>query len=260
MEKIAVVLATYNEEKHIKDCLTSVEGFADEIIVVDGGSTDRTVSIAKEIGVKVIIEKNPLMFHINKQKAIEKATKPWILQLDADERVSDGLKKEISEVIRKKGKAEYQGYSIPRKNFFMGRWLSKGGQYPDYVVRLFQNGKGRLPCRSVHEQVEIDGTIGKLKNPLIHYTYSSVSEYWKKAETYTNLTAEDFLSQKISTSFFSYLTYCFIKPLQTFIRIYVRHKGFVDGYPGFLFALFSGLHFAVAFKKYLLLPQRGKSS
>lgn len=260
MEKISVVLATFNEEKHIHACLSSVIGFASEIIVVDGGSSDKTVAMAKLLGAKVSVEKNPLMFHINKQKAIEKATKPWIFQLDADERVSEELKKEITNVMKDKGTVAFKGYSIPRKNFFMGRWLSKGGQYPDYVVRFFQKGKGKLPCKSVHEQVEIDGAIGKLKNPLLHYTYDSVGEYWKKAETYTNLTAENFLSQRISTNFFSYLTYCFIKPLQTFIRIYVRHKGFVDGYPGFLFALFSGMHFAVAYKKYLLLLQREKHS
>ncbi|MEK7593088.1 MAG: glycosyltransferase family 2 protein [Patescibacteria group bacterium] len=258
MENITIAIATYNEEKHIKNCLSSVADFAGEIIVVDGGSTDNTATIAKEFGAKVIIEKNPLMFHINKQKAIELASKPWILQLDADECLSAGLIKEISEVTREKGKVEFQGFSIPRKNFFMGRWLSKGGQYPDYVVRLFQHGKGRLPCKSVHEQIEIDGIIGKLKHPILHYTYDSVGEYWRKAETYTDLSAGELLKQKISVTFFSYLTYFFVKPVSTFALIYFRHKGFVDGYPGFLFALFSGLHFAVSYKKYLLLLQREK--
>jgi glycosyltransferase involved in cell wall biosynthesis len=258
MEDISVVLATYNEEKHIYACLRSISDWAGEIIVVDGGSSDRTVAIAKQLGVKVFIENNPLMFHINKQKAIIKATEPWILQLDADERVSDELKKEISETIHQTNETQCQGYKIPRKNFFMGRWLSKGGQFPDYVVRLFQKGKGRLPCKSVHEQIEIIGPVGQLKNSLIHFTYDSVGEYWKKSDTYTNLTAEELFHQKIAISFFSFLVYLCIKPFCTFILIYVRHKGFVDGVPGFLFAFFSGLHYLIAFKKYLILRQRKK--
>ena len=138
METISVVLAVYNEEKNLEDCLESVRDFADEIIVVDGGSTDRTVEIAKKFNAKIKITDNPQIFHINKQKAINMATKDWVLQLDADERVSSELTGEIKLKIQKAG--EINGFWIPRKNWFLGRFLMKGGQYPDYTLRLYKKG------------------------------------------------------------------------------------------------------------------------
>src|SRR5437868_11480 len=135
MASISVVLATFNEEKNLPDCLESVKSLASEIIVVDGGSTDRTVTLAKGFDAKVIETDNPPIFHINKQKAIDKATKDWILQLDADERVTKELSDEITEVIS--GNQKKNGYWVPRKNWFLGRFLTKGGQYPDYTLRLY---------------------------------------------------------------------------------------------------------------------------
>src|SRR5581483_9317713 len=122
---VSVVLATFNEEKNLPDCLESVKNFADEIIVVDGTSTDKTVEIAKNYKAKVLVTTNPPIFHINKQKAIDMATKDWILQLDADERVTPALAKEIEQIIN--GDEEKNGYWIPRKNWFLGRFLMKGG-------------------------------------------------------------------------------------------------------------------------------------
>lgn len=154
MATISVVLATYNEEKNLPDCLESVKDLADEIIIVDGGSTDKTVEIAKKYKAKIISTTNPPIFHINKQKAIDVATKDWVLQLDADERITKELGKEIEEKIRDKN---VNGYWMPRKNWFLGRFLRKGGQYPDYTLRLYRNGKGHLPQKSVHEQAVVDG-------------------------------------------------------------------------------------------------------
>ncbi|MDP3724815.1 MAG: glycosyltransferase family 2 protein [bacterium] len=246
---LSVVLATYNEEKNLPACLESVKDLADEIIIVDGSSTDRTVEIAKQFTSNVTTTDNPPIFHINKQKAIDKATKDWVLQLDADERVSDELKKEILKI--RSLRDDYNGYFIPRKNLFLGRYLTKGGQYPDGVIRLFRKGKGRLPCKSVHEQVVVNGSVGWLKNPLIHQAYPTFQDYLRRQETYTKLEAMEMKQKGVSPSIGSWLFYTLWKPLTTFLSLYIRHKGFLDSWQGFVFALFSGIHFAKAYRKFL---------
>ncbi|MBI5465528.1 glycosyltransferase family 2 protein, partial [Candidatus Gottesmanbacteria bacterium] len=192
--KLSVVLATFNEEKNLAACLDSVKGLADEIVVVDGGSDDKTVEIGKSFGAKVIITTNPPIFHINKQKAIDEALGDWILQLDADERVTPELSKEIKSEIRNP-KSEINGYWIPRKNWFLGRFLMKGGQYPDYTLRLYRRGKGRLPCKTVHEQAMVDGKVGYLKNSLIHMADTGFSRYLVRWNRYTDLIAQEIKEQ-----------------------------------------------------------------
>ena len=154
MSSLSIVLATFNEEKNLTSCLESIKDIADEIIIVDGTSTDKTVEIAKSFAATVITTTNKPNFHINKQIAIDKATKDWILQLDADEHVSKPLSREIKEKINDKQNS-INGYWIPRKNWFLGRFLMKGGQYPDYTLRLYKNGKGKLPQIDVHEQAVV---------------------------------------------------------------------------------------------------------
>ncbi|MEK7073817.1 MAG: glycosyltransferase family 2 protein, partial [Patescibacteria group bacterium] len=154
---LSVALAVYNEASNLERCLRSVGNLADEVIVVDGGSSDATADIAKRLGAKVYHTDNPAMFHINKQKALDKSSGEWILQLDADEVVSASLKEEIRDVIV--SGLTPNGYFISRHNYFLGDWLRKGGQYPDYVIRLFRNGFGEFPQQSVHEQIKIDGPV-----------------------------------------------------------------------------------------------------
>ncbi|MFZ5845009.1 MAG: glycosyltransferase family 2 protein, partial [Patescibacteria group bacterium] len=156
MVKLSIALATYNEAANLASCLDSVATWTNEIVVVDGSSTDQTVAIAKKYGARIIVTDNPPIFHINKQKAVEACRGDWILQLDADEVVTPELVREIKSEIRNQ-KSEYNGYYFPRKNFFLGHWLRKGGQYPDYVIRLFRKGKGWFPQKSVHEQIVVDG-------------------------------------------------------------------------------------------------------
>lgn len=256
---ISVALATYNEEENITRCLSSIKDWVNEIVVVDGGSSDGTVKIAKTFRARVITTDNPPIFHINKQKAIEACHGDWILQLDADEVVSSELAVEIKHVIfdarSLRFKARKNGYYIPRKNFFLGHWLRKGGQYPDHVTRLFQNGKGRFPQKSVHEQIIVDGEVGYLRKPLLHYSYRTLSEYWKKANIYTSLTTEELKERNVPKNLLSYFEYNFLKPLMTFFSLFLRHKGFLDGWYGFLFALFSALHHSLAYKKYLALSK-----
>lgn len=251
MEKqtISVVLATYNEEKNLPDCFESVKDFADEIIVVDGQSKDKTVEVAKKYGAKVMITTNKPIFHINKQMAIDMATCDWVLQLDADERVTKDLKEEILKVIR--SKSSINGYWIPRKNWFLGRFLTKGGQYPDYTLRLYRRGKGKLPQLSVHEQADVEGEVGYLKNPLIHIADPSFSRYIKRWGRYTDLIAKEIKDKNIGYNPIIALKYILILPVWWFLLTYIRHKGFVDLWQGFLFSFFSSLRFPVGYLKYL---------
>lgn len=252
--KISVVLATYNEEENIGSCLESVKGLADEIVVIDGSSTDKTVEIAKKYGAKVIIRENPPIFHINKQKAIEAAKGDWILQLDADERVTPELTKEIEKIAssyKLTANSYYPvAYYIPRKNFFLGRWIRYGGMYPDAVIRFFKKGKAWLPCRSVHEQMEVDGETGCLRGHLLHYTAPTFSRYLVNSNRYTSLTAQEYADRKLPTNFLTSIRYMFCLPFWRFLTLYFRHKGFLDGFPGLVFALYSGLHLATSYVKY----------
>lgn len=243
--KLSVALAVKNEETNLNACLRAIGDMADEIVVVDGGSQDKTVAVARQLRATVIETDNPLIFHINKQKALDACHGSWILQLDADEIVTPELKKEILKAVTMK----LNGYAIPRKNFFLDHWLRKGGQYPDYVVRLVRRGHAYFPCKSVHEQIVVDGEVGYLKEPLLHYSYKNISEYWRKADTYITLTAHELLDAHTPIGFGQCIIYMVVKPIQTFFSLFIRHKGFVDGIWGFMFALFSSVHFSLAYQK-----------
>lgn len=250
MKKItlSVVLATFNEEENLPDCLRSIQEIADEIIVVDGTSSDNTVEIAKKYGAKVIVKDNPQIFHINKQKAIGMATKDWILQLDADERVTPELAKEIREKITI---TNVDGYWIPRKNWFLGRYLMKGGVYPDYTLRLYKNGKGRLPMKDVHEQAIVEGEVEYLQHPLLHFADPYFRRYLFRFDRYTNLIAKQLREKHIDKNPLMFIKYVLLLPVWWFLLVYIRHKGFMDVWQGFLFAFFSALRFPVAYLKYL---------
>lgn len=255
-KSLSVVLATYNEEKNLSSCLDSIKDLADEIVIVDGSSSDKTVEIAKKYNAIVKITSNKPNFHINKQMAINLASKDWILQLDGDEHISPELKSEILKILENSELA-YNGYWMPRKNWFLGRFLMKGGQYPDFTLRFYRNGKGKLPQKDVHEQAEVQGKVGYLKNALLHYPYKDFSHYLNKWNRYNILFAgqikEEQKTKNIFQKFLYAIEYLFIKPSHWFLTTYFRHKGFVDGWQGFTFSLFSALRFPVSYMKYLLL-------
>lgn len=273
-QTLSVVLATYNEEKNLPSCLDSIKDLADEIVIVDGSSTDKTVDLAKKYKAKIKITTNKPNFHINKQMAIDMATKDWVLQLDADEHVSPELAQEIRQILdgsslvleEPKSKNEplgsknqdsksINGFWMPRKNLFLGRFLMKGGQYPDYTLRFYKNGKGRLPQKDVHEQAEVSGKVGYLKSALLHYPYKSFSHYLRKWNLYNNLFATQIRDEQKNKNILEKLFYAFAylvaKPGHWFLTTYFRHKGFIDGWQGFTFSLFSALRFPASYIKYV---------
>jgi glycosyltransferase involved in cell wall biosynthesis len=244
---LSVVLATYNEAENIGRCLRSVKDIAGEIIVVDGESTDETVHLAKKYGAKVIETTNKPMFHTNKQLAIDAARNKWILQLDADEVVDTALKNSLTAVMEK-GTA-YAAFYIKRKNYFLGKWLRKGGQYPDPIIRFFKRGKAYLPQKDVHEQMAVKGEVGTLTGHLLHYNAPTFHRYIENTNRYTSLTAGRLYQEKIPLTLMSDWKYLVWLPGATFFNLFLRHRGYVDGFPGFVFALFSGLHHALAYMK-----------
>jgi glycosyltransferase involved in cell wall biosynthesis len=282
MAGLSVVLATFNEEKNIKDCLQSVKSIADEVIIVDGSSSDKTVEIAKKLGAKVIITDNPPIFHINKQKALEEASSDWILQLDADERVSTELGQEILQIITKSNEeisryqktlreknlfnrhqqliekrdgeignnsSRYAAFFIPRLNYFLGKYLRYGGVYPDGVIRLVRKDQAHFPCKSVHEQIAVNGKVGWLQNPLYHIDSPTFKRYIERNNRYINLMADQ-LSQKNQNPF-TPVQYLLFSPIWWFILTFIRHKGFLDSWQGLVFSFFSSLRFPRAYLKYL---------
>jgi len=253
MKKISVAIATFNEETNIEKCLKSVIDWVDEVIIVDGNSIDKTVDIARKYTSKIIVTDNPEIFHINKMKAINICKNDWILQLDADEEVTDKLKEEIlskvGDPLRDNGGNSINGYWIPRKNYFLGKFLSKGGQYPDFTMRLYKKSKGSLPCKSVHEQALIEGKTGYLTYPILHFPYPDFSHYLLHFNTYTDLFSKEIIKNNIRFNFINYCEYFIFKPIFWFILLYFRHKGFQDGFPGFVFSIFSSLRYPVSYIK-----------
>lgn len=282
--KLSAAIATYNEEGNIAQCLESVKDLVDEIIIVDGSSTDKTVEIAKTFGAKVIVTDNPPIFHVNKQKAFDIASGEWILYLDADERVSKKLNKEIKELIdmdqpsienyqsqlKKKnlfsrhyklleirdGKigtdsGEYVAFFVPRLNFFLGKFLRYGGVYPDGVIRLFKKGKAYLPCKDVHEQMVVLGKVGWLENDLIHYDSKTFKRYLQRNSKYIDLIADQLRKDKLKINFSNSLSYILILPISWFVRTSIFNKGILDGYQGLIFSFFSALRFPRAYLRYM---------
>ena len=273
---ISVVLATFNEEKNIAACLRSVQDWVDEIVVVDEESTDNTQKIAKKLGAKVFSEHHHEIFHITKNIAINKASSDWILQLDADERVTPALRREIEDIISGKSygydrwvsplkiklnkiikifpvpqklTAKASAYWIPRKNFFLGRYLMHTAQYPDPVIRLFQKGKAVLPAKDVHEQMLVTGVVGWLGADLDHKATPTFDRYLSREDRYSTIHSHQLFEQGVKISLFNTINYLYIKPLSTFISLYIRHRGFQDGFPGFVFSLYSGFHHAFSYMK-----------
>jgi len=238
---VSVVIVTKDEEKNIEDALKSVAD-AQEIIIVDSFSTDRTVEICK--GYTDRIFQHPWQGYARqKQLAVDYATGPWVCILDADERLTAELKDEMREAL---SKTVYQGFYLPRKNFFLGRWMRHSGWWPDHTLRLFRKDKASLEDREVHEKVIVDGSAGYLKNPLEHYTYRTIGDFLRKMEKYSTLAAKEI--QKKSGGGSSSIFSVTVKPFFTFVKMFFLKLGFLDGAYGLLLAL---LYSHYTFLKYV---------
>lgn len=246
---ISVVIIVFNEQDRLGGCLDSVD-WADEVIVVDSGSTDNTIEIAESKGAKVFYREFD-DFSSQKNFAVNKASGEWILSLDADERISDGLSHEIKAAIERSG---HDGYLIPRKNIIFGREMRYGGHQRDQHLRLFRKDKGRF-VSPIHEKVEIKGIVGVLKEPIFHYSTPNKKEYMEKLKLYTDLEAKFFVSSGKKVPWY----YIFLKPAVTFIRRYFLMRGFLDGKEGFDFYVLSAYYDILKYRKYFELVGKRKS-
>ncbi|MBF0465724.1 MAG: glycosyltransferase family 2 protein [Nitrospirae bacterium] len=240
MKNVSVTIITNNEERNIEGALRSA-ACAGEIIVIDSGSTDRTLEICGTYNARVYTHQWQ-GYARQKQTAIGYATLPWVFVLDSDERLTEELVSEIELVTQ--GNSTVNGYYVSRKNFFLGKWIRHGGWHPDNVLRLFRNGTGQFQEREVHEKIIVDGTLGYLKNPIEHYTYETVGDFIKKMDNYSTLSAREIVKSGRYTGFFALA----LKPPATFIKMYIFALGFLDGLHGFILSL---LYAVNTFLKYL---------
>jgi glycosyltransferase involved in cell wall biosynthesis len=244
---LSVVIITLNEEVNIRRTLESVLPLvreAGEIIVVDSGSTDRTVEIARELGAKVYAE-SWKGFARQKNSALEKATCDWVLSLDADEAVEPELAQEIQSTLTSGSRTE-SGYFVPRKNFFLGRWIKRGGFWPDRKLRLIRRGMGQFEDRPVHEDIKISGATGTLNHALLHYTYPTLTQYIATMNKYSSLGAEMLVSQRPRSVSFTDIV---LRPLATFIYNYFFRLGFLDGREGLLLHLYHSAYVSWKYAK-----------
>ncbi len=239
---IASITITKNEERNIAACLESLK-WVDELIVVDAESTDHTAELARRYTPRVFVRPWP-GYGAQKNFAIEQATADWILIVDADERVSNELREEITAVVNKDGPA--LAYRVPRRNYYYGQWIRGAGQYPDPQLRLVRRGRGRYNDLPVHEHLVVEGLIEDLKGHLEHHSHPTVLSHEMKIDRYSTLSAQERIKAgKPGASWFHLL----INPLWTFIKVYVFRGGYREGMAGFLFSAFSAAHVLLKYAK-----------
>ena len=249
---LSVILITKNEEANLKECLESVS-FANEIIVVDSQSSDKTQEIAKSFGAKLEITTDWPGFGPQKNRALNLATQEWVLSIDADERVTPELKKEILAVVSSKESANC--YAIPRSSWYCGRFMKHSGWYPDYVDRLFKRGTAKFSDHLVHERLLPSGTVGQLQNHFLHYSFKDFSQVLKKIDAYSTASAEQaYLKGKRSS-----VGKAVGHGLWAFFRTYVLRLGFLDGVQGLALAISNAEGTYYRYIKIWLLEQSGKS-
>jgi glycosyltransferase involved in cell wall biosynthesis len=248
-EPVTALVTTFNEQDNIQECLASV-AWADEVLLVDSGSTDDTLKLAERFDPRVL-EHEYVNAAAQKNWAIPQAKHDWILIVDADERVSPELRLEIERILLRG--VEHPGYYIKRENYFFGRKIGHCGWQRDYQLRLFDRRKGRYEEKWVHANVKLDGQPGRIEQVLTHYTYRSWDEYFERFGRYTTWAARDLLERGKKPGIFN----LFLRPLFRFYKQYVWHGGFLDGRTGLILCMLSA--FSV-FTRYAKLWQMRKQS
>ncbi len=242
MTRLSVVTIALNEERNIVQCLESVR-WADELIVVDSGSSDRTVELAKGFPARVM--QLPWRgYGATKNDALQHATGDWILWLDADERVTPELAAEIRTKVQEND-GTYAGYTVARRAYFLGKWIRHCGWYPSRVTRLFRRSSGKFTENKVHEQLLLEGPTGHLHNDLLHYTDPNLYHYCEKFNRYTSLAAEDMHAAGERFSLYDVL----VRPPFMFFKMFVLRRGFLDGMHGFILSAVSMTYVFVKYAK-----------
>jgi len=232
--KISATIITYNEERNLPRAIESLR-CADEVLVVDSGSSDRTVELAQKLGARVI-ESQWLGYAKQKNFAAERASHDWILSLDADESLSEALEAEIWGL--KKGAPDCDAYTMPRLARYLGRWIRHSGWYPDRKVRLYHRAKAHWEGDFVHESVKVAGPVGDLQGNLLHFTCDSLAEHMRTMDRYTTLAAEQLVEAGRRVSWARLI----FEPPWTFFRTYVLQAGFLDGVEGVAIANMAALY------------------
>jgi glycosyltransferase involved in cell wall biosynthesis len=249
MPRLSVTVIALNQEANIGPCLESAS-FADEIVVVDSGSTDRTLELARAYTDRIFTI--PWQgFAGTKNFALSQARMDWVFSLDTDERVPPALREEIQAVVQADG--PLAGYRVPRKNYFCGCWIRRLGWYPDYTLRLFRRTQGRFREREVHEEVEVTGPVGVLQTPLEHYTYASVSDYVTRMDRYARLAAMELAKQGRRP----YPGELLWRPFFTFLNLYLVRRGFLEGTQGYTLAALQSMY---NFLKYYYLRELAREA
>jgi glycosyltransferase involved in cell wall biosynthesis len=241
--RLSAAVICLNEEDKIADCLDSLS-FCDEIVVVDSGSTDATVEIAKAKG--AIVVHNDWPGHIEqKNVAVDRTGGEWVLSLDADERVSPALRDEILAVL---DRPEADAYAMPRIVWYLNRWIRHGGWYPARKVRLFRREKGRWGGENPHDRVFVDGKVGNLDGDVYHLSFDDVAEHLRTLNAFTDIAARERVAQGKGASLVDIL----LRPPVTFLKMYVLKAGFLDGVAGLVVAGLSAYH---VFCKYVKIRE-----
>ena len=247
--KISAAIITYNEERNIARVLESLR-CCDEIVVVDSGSTDRTVELATKLGARVL-DMAWRGYAGQKNYASECCENDWVLSLDADEALSEALEAEIWQI--KKNGPEYDAYTMPRLAQYLGKWILHSGWYPDRKIRLFDRRNAKWVGNYVHESVAVEGRVGHLNANILHYTCSSLSEHLRTLDRYTTLAAEQLVSQKAQIGWKELA----LDPAWTFFRTYVLQRGFLDGAEGLAIAYMAAFYNFLKFAKAKNMGPRG---
>ena len=240
--RLTVVTLTLNEERNITECLAKVQ-WADQRLVVDSGSTDRTVELARAGGAEVMQIEWKGYGHA-RNLALERASGDWVLWLDADERVPEALSGEIRQILATND-TQVSGYELARRAYFLGKWIRHCGWYPGYIVRLFRKGKAHFTETLVHEALTVDGPVGRMKNDLLHFTDHDLEQYFRKFNSYTSLAARDMAAARRSAGIADLL----FRPPFMFLKMYVLRGGFMDGIHGFVLCVVSSAYVFVKYAK-----------
>lgn len=246
---LSVVIIAKNEEPGIRRCLESVM-WADEVIMLDSGSTDRTVEISQELGARVSVTADWPGFGPQKNRALERATGDWVLSLDADEWVTPELRDEILNVISRAD--ETVAFRIPRLSSFCGRFMRHSGWWPDYVTRLFRRGAARFSDDVVHEHVIVEGKTGTLRERIMHETFVDLDELLQKMNNYSSLAAQEMRGGGRKAG----LAGAVLRGLWAFIRTYLLRGGILDGREGFMLAVATAEGTYYRYAKLMLLGKK----